>query len=351
MIDNDVKLLARTLGLKDLDIISRMIIDRNNPDYVIATSPSFVNPRFYKRLKYYLSHCRDSIFILTSGECFEANLTIFDYASSFNPEFVCGDRIFHRVPLIYDASAETLLTNDLTLDSARKILESKPKFCNFVYSHPSEQRDNFFRLLSKYKYVNSHGRWLNNSGTKPIKHPANWYDLSINIKSGYKFSIAMENATYKGYITEKIISSLQAHTVPIYWGDPLAADVINPKAFINCNDYSSFEEVIERVKEIDNNDELWLDMVTQPWQTDQQREAVLRRVKENENIVQHIFSQDIHSARRRPEGMFADWCRENFTGFIGIVPPLPVVLLRKFKRAVNNGEAVNKVKDFLSRHI
>lgn len=36
----------------------------------------------------------------------------------------------------------------------------------------------------------------------------------------YYFSVAVENASYPGYFTEKITDCFAAKTVPIYWGDP-----------------------------------------------------------------------------------------------------------------------------------
>jgi hypothetical protein len=152
------------------------------------------------------------------------------------------------------------------------------------------------------------------------------------MKKGYKFSIAMENSSSKGYTTEKIISSLEAHTVPIYWGDPAVTEQINPAAIINCNDYSSFDEVIERVKEIDSNDELWLDMVTQPLQTDEQRKKTLQTVSDYSASVRNIFSQDLRKARRRPIGLYSDAFRRNFTGIIGMLPPMHIRALRKMRR-------------------
>jgi hypothetical protein len=65
-------------------------------------------------------------------------------------------------------------------------------------------------------------------------------------------------------VTEKIMHAFGAGCIPIYWGTQDVLMDFNPKAFINANDYKTFEGVIERIKEIDNNDELYLDMVNQP---------------------------------------------------------------------------------------
>ena len=163
----------------------------------------------------------------------------------------------------------------------------------------------------------------------------------------------MENAVYRGYTSEKIVSSLQAHTVPIYWGDPAVTELINPKAFINCHDYSSFDEVIERVKEIDNNDDLWLDMVTQPWQTEEQRKTTLQDVADYERFMHNIFSQDLKSARRRSIGFWGDKCRIHFTGYAGIMTPKYLMALKKIKRLAGKflpDNAKTAIKHFLHMH-
>ena len=316
--------LRKTMMMRDPNFVGRFVLDNENPDYVIATDKCFVLWEQCLRLKKYLRRNKNCIFVFFSAECVDPDLNIFDYAFTWNPDLKCRDRVTHNIPYICRGTEPGVIThtNSLTLEEARKILDSNPRFCNFIYSHESEFRDNFFHLLSQYKRVDSLGACLNNTGTKSTRMQKDWYTLSIGLKSGYKFTIAMENATYKGYTSEKIISSLQAHTVPIYWGDPAVAEVLNPKAFINCHDYSSPEEVIERVKEIDNDDDQWLDMVTQPWQTEEQRRRTLEYLSEYDSFVRHIFSQDLREARRRPEGEWPSLFTKGFTGAIGVMPPL-----------------------------
>ena len=50
--------------------------------------------------------------------------------------------------------------------------------------------------------------------------------------SSYKFSIAMENTEGDGYISEKLIDSFLAGTIPIYYGDYMIDEYINLEAFI-----------------------------------------------------------------------------------------------------------------------
>ena len=60
-----------------------------------------------------------------------------------------------------------------------------------------------------------------------------------------------------GYVSEKISAPLYAGAIPIYWGAPDVKDYINPECFINVNDFDSFEDCIEYVKKVDNDDELY----------------------------------------------------------------------------------------------
>ena len=331
--------MIETLRLTDKDLISRLVRDEKNPEYIIVSDKALSDYESYKDLRYYLDHNQDSVFIFFTYEVFEPDLNLFDYAFAWNPDHVCGDRIIHNFPYMYDFRNEALLTNDLTREDARLILQNRPRFCNFIYSHPCDVRDKFFHALSGYKRVDSLGRHLNNSNVEASRLEKNWWDISIDMKAGYKFSIAMENAAYKGYTTEKIVTSLQAHTVPIYWGDPAVAEFINPKAFINISDYSSFEEAIERVREIDNNDELWLDMVTQPWQTEEQRAKTLESVAEYNRMFRNIFAQDRSKVMRTPHGTWGDFYRKNFHGFF---PP--------FRERLKSN-TINRLRRFIAKFL
>ena len=79
----------------------------------------------------------------------------------------------------------------------------------------------------------------------------------MNIYKNYKFVIAFENSSSLGYVSEKILLPLSAGSIPIYWGAPDVKDYINPECFINVNDFDSFEDCIEYVKKVDNDDELY----------------------------------------------------------------------------------------------
>ena len=85
------------------------------------------------------------------------------------------------------------------------------------------------------------------------------------------------------------------------------------------------------MKEIDSNDDLWLDMVTQPWQTDEQYAMTLQTIADYESFMHNIFSQELSKARRRPVGHWGNYCKKYFTGYAGMMPSRYSNLCRKIK--------------------
>ncbi len=132
----------------------------------------------------------------------------------------------------------------------------KHHFCNFTYSKPIPSRVEFFQELNKYKFVHSTGSVLNNVG----------YRMRSKSRElmAYKFTIAFENSIRPGYVTEKIMEPLAAGSVPIYMGDESVVRDFNPKAFIYANKFSNFSELVEYIKEVDNNDDLYLSYLREP---------------------------------------------------------------------------------------
>jgi hypothetical protein len=172
----------------------------------------------------------------------------------------------------------------------------KIKFCNFIYSNPDADpnRDEFYHLLSKYKHIDSAGKHLNN-----ISIPSTgkgWVNDKIPFMKNYKFSIAFENSSLSGYTTEKIVHAFMAGTIPIYWGNPKVSSDFNSDAFINCHMFKNFDEVVDRVIEIDQNDELYRQIIHEPVflkEPDYLREAYLM------NFFRNIFNQPLQTCNRR----------------------------------------------------
>lgn len=196
---------------------------------------------------------------------------IFYTAENIRPDFLACDFAFSfdynnkknhfRLPL-YSMYVELhgLLDKLQTLphrEEARRIWRGKTKFCCMVVSNPnSPKRLDFFKNLSKIKQVDSGGSVFNNIGGK-VANKAEF------IKD-YKFVISFENSIYDGYTTEKILEPIHADCIPIYWGNTLVDKDFNPSRFINYNKFKSEKELIERLIEIEQNEDMAIDMLLQP---------------------------------------------------------------------------------------
>ena len=90
-------------------------------------------------------------------------------------------------------------------------------------------------------------------------------EIKIEFLKDYKFNIAFENSTFPGYCTEKIINSMFAGCIPIYWGDPLVTNDFNENSFLNWHKFNDDEKFIEEIIKIDNDPDLYRDMINQPW--------------------------------------------------------------------------------------
>lgn len=198
--------------------------------------------------------------ILFMGENATPDFNMFDYALGF--DWISFDDRYFRLPLyrLY-MSDEDRKPHDVNFFAAEA--QNKTGFCNFLYSNnrcAHCMREQFFDILSKYKKVDSGGNVRNNIGYRVDDKQA-W-------QRAYKFSIAFENSLKFGYSTEKLYDALRAHTVPIYWGNPFVGREFNTKRFINVHDYASLDDVIEQVRELDNNPKLFLEVLSEPWFAD-----------------------------------------------------------------------------------
>ncbi len=196
--------------------------------------------------------------VFYTGENVAPPLGYCDYSFSFD---YLDDIRNYRLPhyLLYDGYYELVRPKVIEQSMVNR------KFCNFVASNSScNERNLFVQELSKYKKVDSGGRWMNNIG----------YPVSDKRKfqSEYKFSVAFENNAYRpqhpGYTTEKIMEPMTVNSIPIYWGNPLINKEFNEKSFVNFYDFNDTNKMIEYIIELDKDDNKYLEMLNQPWFTD-----------------------------------------------------------------------------------
>ncbi|MGH7994243.1 MAG: glycosyltransferase family 10 domain-containing protein, partial [Limisphaerales bacterium] len=183
-------------------------------------------------------------------------------------------------------------------DDPRQILAAKTKFCSFIVSgynpRKNGNRVEFFRKLSRYKQVDSGGRKFNNIGGPISGGPRG----KIEFMRPYKFNIAFENRSRAGYTSEKIYDPMVARCLPIYWGNPDINEEFNPRSFLNRADFASDEALIEKIIELDNDDEKYLEHLRQPYFHNDRPNRFFdhRRVLD---FFETVFSQKITPAAQK----------------------------------------------------
>ena len=150
-------------------------------------------------------------------------------------------------------------------DDPEKILASKNKFCSIVITVYNRRKNgyriDFFNKLSRYKQVDSGGRSFNNIGG-PVQGGSRG---KIEFLRQYKFNIAFENRMLPGYTTEKIFEPMIARCLSIYRGNSLIAEEFNPRSFLNFDDFPNEEALIEKIIELDRDDQKYLEYLRQPY--------------------------------------------------------------------------------------
>lgn len=254
-----------------------------NPDYV------FCSPYSNEFLQY------DCVRIFYTGENITPDFNLFDYCIGFD-EMEFGDR-YMRVP---NYIMNPKYANDLELMCKKHLIDNNvdKEFCSFVCSNGNADlmRDKIFEEISKYKCVASGGRYLNNIGLP------NGVDSKLEFQRKFKFSLALENTSFKGYTTEKLVEAFAAGSVPIYWGDPDVKKYFNEKAFINILDYPTLEDAIEEVRRIDQDSNAYMTYLRNPALLDLQH--VEKTKGDLEQFLINIIEQPLMQANRRNCGIW-----------------------------------------------
>ena len=220
-----------------IDIYKLIVVEKNADIVVYCNFGNYID-NSYKHTK-----------VFFTGEQIKPDLNIYDFSFSF--EYMDNPKNF-RFPLYlwhHDSY------NSLKFREKKNWAKQKTKFCNFLYGNGNESMDGvkrrnwFFKELQKYKHVDSAGLVMNNTGYRIEENDKkNW------IKD-YKFTIAFENQIHSGYTTEKLIQPLLAGTLPIYNGNIEVFKDFNTNSFINTHEYNNLEEVINKIIEIDSDDD------------------------------------------------------------------------------------------------
>lgn len=263
------------------------VVFSDEPDYVFCSLYSG------ELLKY------DCIRIFYTAENVTPDFNLFDYSIGFD-ELVFGDR-YIRVP---NYRMNPKYERDIRLLKMRHLSTPEGcferKFCATVVSNAnaSPMRDRIFDEISRYKRVDSGGKYRNN-----IEIPGGVVD-KLEFQKKYKFALAVENTSFPGYTTEKLIEAFAAGGIPIYWGDPNVGRYFNEKAFINIMAYSSLDEAIEEIKRVDRDIEAYRAYLSEPAMMEDDHFEKLQ--SDLEKFLIHIIEQPLEVARRRSTGVWPE---------------------------------------------
>ncbi len=203
----------------------------------------------------------DCIKVYISGENVIPNFKECDYSITSSRLQLGGRNFF--MPAAFDyVSKRNLNTKPLTQELARR------KFCCFIYSHSNRglgaiSRTEFCkRLMQKYKHVDCPGKALHNVDPPEFEaRNGDWHNGKMKFVSDYKFIIAWEKSDGNGYITEKLVDAYVCNVVPIYWGSTENLNPFPKESMICASDYATMDELIERIRQVDEDDELYMSIL------------------------------------------------------------------------------------------
>lgn len=211
------------------DILSDLIadfefIESDNPDFIIfgPYGNDIPKPGSYVRIGYFC-------------ENIYPDLSICEYAFGIPLESEINNSKYKRIQW-HGVDPKKLIKN-LTENEIDQIINTKTKFCNFLYSNRVSYREEFFNQLSKYKKIDAPGRSMNNMLSIDGRNTENIWDSKRKFLLPYKFTIAFENYVYPGYQTEKLYDAMRCYSLPIYCGDPNISEIFNTSSFINTTEY------------------------------------------------------------------------------------------------------------------
>ena len=153
--------------------------------------------------------------------------------------------------ILFHIEKETL--NKLQNKNKFKPINNRKNSLLYINSNCVKKRDNFFRLYQKI------------SGNKGIavgkcqnNYKSNLKRKKFNLNGGnfqdYKFIIAMENSSVKGYCTEKILNAYLNGSIPIYWGcSDTVSMFFNPDTYIDLKNFKTDEDCIKYILELEKD--------------------------------------------------------------------------------------------------
>ena len=246
--------------------------------------------------------------------------------ADFNITFDTNSYTNTRLPLWLCYFSNSLLDESKKRKNNTNVIPNREKFCSFVATGPglANNRQVFVEKLSKYKQVDCGGSFLNNIGYNvPLGLNCSG---KIEHNNNYKFAMAFESTVYPGYVTEKICDVFKSNCIPIYWGHPDVVKDFNPSSFINANDFTNFDDLVEYIIKVDTDEQLyksffkspilspkWSDILTDPNKTFFKNLAD-RIIGKNENLFNNLYKNNMANTE-----ILEYKCNENYNSNLWIM--------------------------------
>ena len=290
---------------KDLAVFWDILRQRYELDFCEEPDYLFYSCFGTEHLRY--SQC---IKICILWENLTPDFNLCDYGIAFD-KIQFGDR-YLRYPYAMRFLNRPELYNRQNRDAQK---EHRDRFCSFVYSNAEADphREALLDTVQKYKPVDCGGKIRHNTDI-PMQPGWDYAQARTEFEKHYKFSIACENSSTPGYMTEKLFISLAAGTIPIYWGDPTIREFVNEKAFICAQSFATEEELLARIREVDTDPAVYQDMITQPvflpgWTLEAEQEKL-------RDFLFAIFDQPKAEAYRRNMAYYGKLYQRRMLGHV-----------------------------------
>lgn len=196
-------------------------LDSTDPDLVIYSC--FGNPN--------LNEFPKSTRLLYLGENVRPDFGFTDYSLTFDMSRYCGRNIY--LPLwLLRSTKYAAISRDYKayLPAELEVARSRNSGINaiaYIGNNSTPQRvEAILALRQLGMKVECYG-----SQTKPVTD-------KIQTLKNYKYTLCFENSYTPGYVTEKLIDSFLAGSIPIYWGGA-PSEIFNLEKYYVCDPYKT----------------------------------------------------------------------------------------------------------------
>lgn len=269
-----------------------VIIDPINPDIVIHSDLNFIETQIDTYTgnlptKFHQSD-KNKKFIYISGEVADFRTPI----SLYENQWALGYNKFEHERYLRQPSGVldvwTLFDESRLVDSPlewltkprnyEEIIKRNTGFCSITQASDNKFRGAVFDKLCEYKQVTSSGPWRQNTQGSEGLNKYQWQNMiylgridgltyreKINFFSKYKFNISIHYTNTDYILQEKLYHAYFSGAIPIFFGNRfILEEGFNPDSFINLHDFTSLDDFLVLIKEIDNNPNLYKSYLKAP---------------------------------------------------------------------------------------